>query len=159
LRPRFVVPRLYGRPGITCNLGIMVTTSTPIAQRIAAVREKITLACERADRDPAGVRLVGAAKTMPAAVVAAAITAGLTDVGENQVQEAVAHRESLGDISEKAIWRLIGHLQTNKVRDALAAFDWIDGVDSLHLAQALSRRAVAPVKVLLEVNVGAEDSK
>ena len=92
-------------------------------------------------------------------VVREAVALGLRDFGENRVQEAEGKVEAVG--REAATWHLIGHLQRNKVARALGLFDCVHSVDSIELAEALSRRIVAPrrLPVLLEVNVSGEASK
>ncbi|MFN8643505.1 MAG: YggS family pyridoxal phosphate-dependent enzyme [Candidatus Binatia bacterium] len=130
-----------------------------VAANLAAVRDRIARAAERAGRDPASVRLVAAAKTKPAEMVRAAIAAGLTDVGENYVQEAAAKRAAVGD---RARWHLIGHLQRNKAARAVEIFDCIQTLDSAALGAALSRHAVTggrTLSVLIEVRLGGETSK
>lgn len=130
-----------------------------VAANLAAVRARIARAAERARRDPAAVRLIAVSKTMPAALVRAAIDAGATDVGENYVQEAVEKRAAVGD---GARWHLIGHLQRNKAARAVETFDCIQTVDSAGLAAAIARHAAAKdttVRVLLEVKLGGEASK
>jgi pyridoxal phosphate enzyme (YggS family) len=144
---------------VTCYPLPLEVAAAGIEKRLAAIRERISRACERAGSDPARITLVGAAKTMPVSTVAEALKAGLRDVGENTVQEAHARKDALGAATLTATWHLIGHLQTNKVRDALAIFDVIHSVDSLRLARHISDRATATIQVLLEVNVGAEASK
>jgi PLP dependent protein len=135
------------------------TTTASIAENLSAVLARIASACERAGRDAASIRLVAVSKTMSAAVVAAAIEAGVRDLGENYVQEAEAKRAELGEGSGAARWHLIGHLQTNKVRAALETFDMIQAVDSVRLAEAISQRAQRPVPILLEVNTAREAGK
>jgi pyridoxal phosphate enzyme (YggS family) len=130
-----------------------------ILENLTAVRTEIAAACERADRDPADVTLVGISKTFPAQLVVEAIDAGLGDIGENRVQEALPKIAETRAAGRNARWHLVGHLQTNKVRQAIEAFDLIHSVDSVHLAESISRHAQRPVQVLLEVNVGAEASK
>ncbi len=130
-----------------------------VAANLARVRAAIARAAERADRDPAGVTLVGVSKTFPAAAVIAAAQAGLRDVGENRVQEGAPKRAEVDAAGVHLRWHLIGHLQTNKVRPALASFDILHAVDSLRLAEVINRQAVRPVEVLLEVNVAAEAGK
>jgi pyridoxal phosphate enzyme (YggS family) len=133
-----------------------------VAQNVAAVRRRIEAACERAGRDPASVRLIGASaafKGVTLEQMEQALEAGLRDFGENRVQEAEAHIEELGALARNAIWHLIGHLQTNKVGDALQRFDILQTVDSVRLAEQLSRRATEPTRILLEVNVAGETSK
>jgi PLP dependent protein len=123
------------------------------------VRRRIAGAAERAGRDPGAVRLVAVTKSFPEEVCAAALDAGMTDLGENRVQEGVAKAEALARLGRRPVWHLIGHLQSNKVKPALATFDVIHSVDSIDLAHAISRRAESPVAMLLEVNVGGEASK
>lgn len=130
-----------------------------IATNLAGVRGRIAAAAERAGRDPAVVRLIAVTKTFPAATCAAAVSAGVVDLGENRVQEGVAKATDLAADGLTPTWHLIGHLQSNKVKSALGTFAMIHSLDSLELAAAISRRATSPVSVLLEVNVGAEPSK
>lgn len=130
-----------------------------IRENFAAVVARVAAACERGGRDSADVTLVAVTKTFPAAAVEAAIAAGATNVGENRVQEA---RDKKPLVSGPARWHLIGHLQTNKARDAVRLFDVIQSVDSLDLAQKLAKAAEKEQKrqqVLLEVNIGAEPQK
>jgi pyridoxal phosphate enzyme (YggS family) len=133
--------------------------SPDIGARIASVRARITAAAARAGRDPASVTLIGISKTHPPAMIEAAVRAGLRDIGENRVQEAVPKIAALERSSDAPRWHLVGHLQTNKAAAALRHFDILHGVDSEHLGRALSARASAPVAVLLEVNVAEEQSK
>jgi pyridoxal phosphate enzyme (YggS family) len=98
-------------------------------------------------------------KTFPPEAVVAAVHCGLRDIGENRVQEAVPKAAAVATAGVRPSWHLIGHLQTNKVAAALGLFEIVESVDSLHLAEALSRRAVKPLQVLLEVNVAGEASK
>jgi pyridoxal phosphate enzyme (YggS family) len=89
----------------------------------------------------------------------AALDAGLRDFGENRIQEAEDRIAGLGPRAAEVNWHFIGHLQTNKVPSALRLFSTIHSVDSVRLAQQLSRRATNAVKILLEVNVADEESK
>jgi PLP dependent protein len=123
------------------------------------VRARIAAAAARAGRDPDTARVIAVTKTFPAEVCLAAFDAGLTDLGENRVQEGVAKSAALADHDRAPVWHLIGHLQTNKVKPAVVTFAMIHSVDSIDLATAISRRADAPISVLLEVNVAAEPSK
>jgi hypothetical protein len=116
-------------------------------------------AAVRAGRDPQGVRIVAVSKTKPVELIEQAIAAGATDIGENYVQEAA---EKIGRISAPATWHMIGHLQRNKAARAVELFDVIHTLDSVPLAAALARRGEQrgkPVRVLIEVNIGAEPSK
>jgi len=119
------------------------------------IRGRIASACARAGRDPAGVRLLGVAKTFPAERVAELVAAGLTDVGENYVQEARAKAAGVGPCT----WHMIGPLQRNKVNQALQLFDWIHTVDRPELVRALDERMQRPLTALLQVRLGDEDSK
>jgi PLP dependent protein len=117
-------------------------------------------ACARVGRDPAGVTLVAVSKTVPADRLRAAVTAGLTILGENRVQEGEAKAAAV----EGATWHLVGPLQSNKAKRALATFAVIESVDSVELAERLDRLAdeVRPgerVPVLLQVNVDADAAK
>jgi hypothetical protein len=133
-----------------------------IAENVARVRERIDQAAKRAGRDPASIRLIGASaafKGVEVEQMREALDAGLRDFGENRVQEAEAHIQALGERASEATWHLIGHLQTNKVRDALRCFDILQTIDSIRLAQEIGRRATTPTRVMLEVNVAGESSK
>jgi pyridoxal phosphate enzyme (YggS family) len=132
---------------------------TTIAANLARVRERIAAAAERSGRSPETVRLVGVSKTFPASAVITAAACGLVDVGENRVQEAAPKVAEVAEAGVRPRWHLIGHLQTNKVRQALDLFEVIHSVDSIHLAEAISSRARRPVEILLEVNVSGEPSK
>ncbi len=127
--------------------------------RLDAVRERIGRAAERAGRRPAEVLLVAVSKTVPIDRIRAAIAAGVPALGENRVQEA---REKIAVLGHPVPWHLIGHLQTNKVRDAVACFDMVESVDRLAIAEALSARAVRAgrrVEALVQVNAGEEAQK
>jgi PLP dependent protein len=138
-----------------------VTTASAkdVAANLEQVRARIVEAAERARRDPSSVRLIGVSKTFPATAVVAAVRAGLPDIGENRVQEAMAKASDVAAAGVSPTWHLIGHLQTNKVRPALDLFDCIHSIDSLRLATAVSRQARKPMDVLLEVNVAGEATK
>jgi PLP dependent protein len=135
-----------------------------IAESLARVQEQIAAAAVRAGRRPEDVTLVGVSKTQPAEVVAEAIRAGLRHVGENRVQEAAAkipHVATLLQDAAAPCWHLVGHLQTNKAGVALASFQSIDSVDSMRLAEALSRRLTDghELPILLEVYVGDDPGR
>jgi len=131
-----------------------------IASNIARVREGIAAACARAGRRPEEVRLIAISKTMPAERVRSAFEAGLTDFGENRVQEAEAKRPALADL--EITWHMVGHLQTNKAKPARELFQWVHSIDSLRLAEKLDKAATVEsqrLPVLLEVNLGEEETK
>ena len=134
-------------------------TAIDVRANLAAVRERIADAARRAGRGDDAVLLVAVSKTVDVDRVRAAIAAGVPALGENRVQEA---REKIAALGRPRPWHLIGHLQTNKVRDALDCFDLIHSVDRLPLAQALSSRAAQAGRradVLVQVNVGEEPQK
>ena len=132
-----------------------------IAERVEAVRLQIADACRRAGRSPEAVTIVAVSKGFPPEAVREAFSAGLSQFGENRVQEAQAKLPLLAGLAPQPTWHMVGHLQTNKVKTALSLFDIIQSVDSLHLAQEISRRAPQSVRVpvLLEVNVAGEAAK
>jgi pyridoxal phosphate enzyme (YggS family) len=127
-----------------------------IRDNLAEVERRIAEACARAGRTRGEVTLVAVAKTFPAEAVEEAIAAGAENVGENRVQEA---RDKKALVRGNARWHLIGHLQSNKAKDAVKLFDVVQTVDSLALAEKLARAATQPIDVLLQVNIGGEDQK
>lgn len=135
--------------------------SDPIQQRVEQVRERIAAAAQRAGRSPAAITLVAVTKTHPAEAVAAALATGVADMGENRVQEASEKIAQLASQRGAIRWHLIGHLQRNKARQAAELFDLVHSLDSLRLAEALSRNVSAQrvLDVLLQVNVSGEASK
>ncbi len=133
-----------------------------IMNRVAAVRARVDAAARAAGRDASEIALIGVSKTNPAERVAAAFGAGLTQFGENRVQEAEPKIAALAELRASLTWHLIGHLQTNKARRAGQLFDYVHSVDSLRLAEGLARGAAgrpAPLPILLQVNVSGEASK
>jgi pyridoxal phosphate enzyme (YggS family) len=136
-----------------------------IADNIARVRESIKQAALRGGRRPEDVTLVCVTKGRPMKDIEEALACGVTDIGENRVQEAfLKHRElSAKRYPLNAVkWHLVGHLQTNKVKEAVAIFDLIHSVDSLKLAKEIDKQASRTNKiqeVLLEVNTSGEKSK
>lgn len=130
-----------------------------VRAELERVRERVARAAERAGRSADDVLLVGVSKTVDVGRIREAIAAGLRALGENRVQEA---RQKIAEIGRPVAWHLVGHLQTNKVKDALELFDVIHAVDRIELARELDRRARArghTVDVLVQVNVGGEPSK
>ncbi len=127
-----------------------------IAENVAAVEARIRAACQRAGRQRDEVTLVAVSKTFPAAFVEEAIAAGVTDIGENRVQEG---RDKRPQVRGAARWHLIGHLQSNKAKDAVRLFEVIETVDSIDLAQRIARAAEGKIDVLLQVNIGDEPQK
>ena len=128
--------------------------------RLMQVNERIKKAADACQRPLAAIRLVAVSKTMPAAVVKEALEAGVTDLGENYIQEA---KDKINELATyPATWHFIGHLQSNKAKYAVRLFDLIHSVDSLKLAQELDKYAKKIDKtqaILIQVNVAKEDSK
>ena len=134
-----------------------------IADRVAAVRDRIARAASRARRRPEDVTLVAVSKTHPAQAVRDAFAAGLRHFGENKVQEAEAKVAALADLAKPgARWHMVGHLQANKARKAVTLFDCIHSVDDLGLARRLEKAAAEQgrrLRVLVQVDVAGEDGK
>jgi pyridoxal phosphate enzyme (YggS family) len=136
-----------------------MSTQYEIRERFTIVQARVGAAAYKAGRDASSIRLVLASKTQPSEAIRAAANAGARDFGENYVQEAVAKRAELSDLTNIR-WHLIGHLQTNKVKVAASGFALIHSVDSVRLAEALARAQPSPrVHALIEVNLGGEASK
>jgi pyridoxal phosphate enzyme (YggS family) len=130
-----------------------------IATNLDTVRGEIASAARRAGRDPSAIRLVAVSKTHPADAVARAVAAGQKIFGESRVQEA---RDKIPACASGLDWHFIGHLQKNKVRQALPLFSFFHSIDSTALAQAIDRIAgetKKPAEGLLEVNVSGEETK
>ena len=129
------------------------------AENLNSIQQRIAAACARAGRDVASVTLLAVSKSHPPESIQTAVSCGQIYFGENKIQEAKA---KIPLSPGKARWQFIGHLQSNKVRDAVELFEMIQGVDSLAIAQEISKRAEQAGKtmpILLEVNVAGEGSK
>lgn len=130
-----------------------------LAANLESIRQRMAAACARANRAPSSVTLLAVTKTQPPEVVNQAARLGLTLFGENKIQEA---KGKIPHCSGRLAWHMIGHLQTNKARDAVTLFSMIQSVDSLHLAEEINRRAEQTARtmpILLEVNIVGEASK
>ncbi len=130
-----------------------------LAANLHSIRQRIDAACARVGRDPASVTLLAVSKGQPPEAVRAAADLGLTSFGENKVQEAKA---KIPLCPGKLRWQMIGHLQSNKCRDAVHFFHMIQSVDSLGLAEEINKwadKAAKTMPILLEVNVAGEASK
>ena len=135
-----------------------------IATRVQQINAQIAAACARSGRAVSEVTLIAVSKTVEAERLSAAIAAGVSTLGENRVQEALTKMPELADAvaAHNVQWHLIGHLQSNKARKAVEAFAAIHTIDSFKLAERLAQAAGELGKrlpVLLEVNLGGEDSK
>ncbi len=130
-----------------------------LSTRYDAVRQRVDDAARRAGRDGSEVTIVAVTKTFPADVIAAAATAGITDIGESRAQELKEKFTFLGD---RVTWHFIGHLQTNKVRQVVGIARLIHSVDRFGVAEAIAHRCEALAitqDVLIEVNIGREGAK
>jgi hypothetical protein len=129
------------------------------AENLNLIQQRIAAACARSGRDVNDVMLLAVSKTHPPETIRAAVECGQLHFGENKIQEAKA---KIPLCPGKARWQFIGHLQSNKVRDAVELFEMIQGVDSLNIAREISKRAAQAGKtmpILLEINVAGEGSK
>ena len=130
-----------------------------LAANLQSVRQRIAAACRRAGRDPAAVTLLAVSKSRPPEIIRAAAAAGLSLFGENRVQEA---RSKISQCPGPLRWHMIGHLQSNKCRDAVSLFSMIQSVDSLPLAVEINKWAghfAKTIPILLEINIAGESSK
>jgi pyridoxal phosphate enzyme (YggS family) len=130
-----------------------------LPDNLNSIQQRIRAACERAGRDASSVQLLAVSKSHPPETITEAVACGQLQFGENKIQEAKA---KIPLCPGRARWQFIGHLQSNKVRDAVELFGMIQGVDSLAIAREISKRADQAGKtmpILLEVNVAGEASK
>jgi len=136
-----------------------VVDSIALGSRLSSVRERIARAASRAKRDPAAVRLIAVSKTFSADHIRAAADAGQLDFGENKVQEGLAKIARTSDLPLR--WHLIGHLQSNKVKQAVAfhAIDSIDGSALLQKVETAASQAGRTVEVLIQVDLANEPTK
>ena len=142
----------------------MVQTKTSVQtlrERFEDVRARVDTAARRTNRSGDEITLVAISKTHPAAVLSAGLSAGITDLGENRVQEAEGKIMELGRTAAR--WHLVGHLQSNKAARAVQLFDCIHSLDSVDLARRLDRVCVAEgraeLPVLIQIDLGGEATK
>ncbi|MEE0867287.1 MAG: alanine racemase, partial [Clostridia bacterium] len=129
-----------------------------VAEKLAAVREKIKEACEKSGRDASEITLVAVTKTVSPDLIRQAMDCGAVILGENRVQELCEKYPLL----EGAKWHLIGHLQTNQVKQAVGKAELIHSVDSIRLAEEIDKAAKKEgivQQILLEINISGEESK
>jgi PLP dependent protein len=132
-----------------------------VAENIAQVQERIASAAQRAGRNPDEITLMAVSKTVQPELIHEAYKSGIRQFGESRVQEFAAKAEALGDLRD-VDWHMIGHLQNNKAAKAAEMFSSVDSLDSLRLAQRLNASALSlgkRISVLIEINVGGEESK
>jgi PLP dependent protein len=130
---------------------------TDVRENCRRILDRIQNAAVRSGRNPSSVRLIAVTKTVPVTKIREAVSTGISDIGENRLQEALPKREELADLS--LTWHFIGHLQTNKVKKAVEKFDWIQCVDRPELAQKLNQTATRLLPVLIEVKLHDEPMK
>jgi len=130
-----------------------------IEENLRHMQDRIARAADRAGRSPSEVTIVTVTKSVEPSAIQAAFQAGISHFGENRVQEAKPKIVQLATMQPKPTWHMVGHLQTNKVKTAIQIFDIIHSVDSMTLAEALSRRLTTTLPVLLQVNVAGEVTK
>ena len=139
----------------------MTDAAEDLHKRLDAVRKRVETAARGCNRATEEITLIAISKTHPTETLRAAIGLGLSDLGENRVQEAEGKIVELGRTSAR--WHLVGHLQENKARRAISLFDVIHSLDSISLAQRLNRLCVSEdrdeLPVLVQINLGAEESK
>lgn len=130
-----------------------------VAANYRQIVERVREAAAKAGRDPDSIRILAAAKSQDIESIRAAIAAGVSLVGENYVQEAEAAKRAISGVAE---WHMIGHLQRNKCKAAVALFDLIESLDSIALARELDkegRKAAKQVRAFVEINLGGEEHK
>ncbi len=135
-----------------------------IRENILKIKKQIASACFRSNRDPAGITIVAVSKNRPLEQIEEAIGAGIVDIGENRVQEALLKYNAVlrTPYSVRTQWHMVGHLQTNKVKEAVKFFASIQSVDSLRLAKEINAQAVRIDKtqdIMLEVKTSPEATK
>lgn len=143
--------------------GMERTATAEIAARLTVVRDRIVQACQSAGRPPESVTLVAVSKQQPATAIAAAIAAGVRDLGENRVEEALPKMAEVARlVTAPPAWHMIGHVQRRKARYVTAGFALLHSLDSVALAGQISRYLVereTSLDVLLEINISGEPSK
>lgn len=130
-----------------------------IEKNLNIVEERIKIRCSESGRNPSEITLIAVSKTHPAEVIREAFSAGAIHFGENKAQELDTKSQ---EIAEQVIWHFIGHLQTNKVKYVIKSAEYIHSVDSIKLAEEISKRAAKidkVQKVLLEIKTSSEESK
>ena len=138
----------------------MSAASVPIAERLAALHQRIKSACAAAGRAPETVTVLAVGKAQPVAALAEAHAAGQRDFAENYLQEALAKIAALPRSGLR--WHFIGPLQSNKTADVARHFDWVHGMDCEKIARRLSDQRPAglpPLNVCVQVNISGESSK
>lgn len=136
-----------------------------IEENVLKIRQRICSLCSKINRDPDSITIVAVSKGRSKEQIGECVAIGITEIGENRVQEAIAKYKALtaqGSQIRTIKWHMVGHLQTNKARNAVEIFDLIQSVDSMHLALEIDRQAAKIDKVqsiLVQVNTSGEPTK
>jgi len=130
-----------------------------IEANVHDVSKRIAVAAERAGRSPHEIAIVAVTKGVEPRLIKLAVDAGIRHIGENRVQEAKGKSAHFSSLEPRPRWHMVGHLQVNKVKTALEIFDIIHSIDSVRLAESLSKRAQDVLPVLLQANVSGEGTK
>lgn len=135
-------------------------TEKILAENLQSVKARIEQAALSCRRNPSAITIVGAVKTVPVETIRAAFALGIGNFGENYVQEAKSKKDILAKLGVNPTWHMIGHLQKNKVGEAVELFDVIETVDSVILAETIARKVTKqPMPIMLQVNITGETSK
>lgn len=135
-----------------------------VKENILKIKERISYICSKINQDPDSITIVSVAKARTSEQIKEAIDAGITDIAENKVQEAILKYNALRTThyAQRIKWHMVGHLQTNKVKEAVKNFALIQSVDSVHLAQEIDKQAAKITKIqdiLIQVNTSGEATK
>ena len=130
---------------------------TEVRENCQRVLSRIEKAAARSGRDPQSIRLIAVTKKVPVERIRVAAESGISQIGENRLQEALPKRDALRDLN--LTWHFIGHLQTNKAKKVIENFDWIQCVDRAELAEKLNQSATRSTPVLIEVKLHEEPNK
>jgi pyridoxal phosphate enzyme (YggS family) len=131
--------------------------TSSIAENCRRILDRIQTAAIRSHRDPSAVKLLAVTKTVPVEAIRIAASTGIREIGENRLQEALSKKSALEDLHLR--WHFIGHLQTNKAKKVIESFDVIQAVDRVELAEKLNQHAPPAFPILIELNLGNEQSK
>lgn len=133
-----------------------------IKENVSRIRQRILKVCSKINQDPGKITIIAVSKGRSAEQIKEAVDAGITDIGENRVQEAIAKFNALRTMNYKLRTHMVGHLQTNKVKDAVRIFDLIQSVDSVRLAEEIDNQADKINKIqdiLIEIKTSPGESK
>jgi hypothetical protein len=130
-----------------------------IVDNIRELKRRVARAADRSGRSPDNITIIAVTKTIEPRLIQEAFKAGMRHFGESRIQEAKDKIGQLSDLQPLPTWHMVGHLQTNKAGLAVELFHFIQSVDSIRLAEVISRRAQCDMPILLQVNVSSEASK